>query len=220
MKRTTSFGYGGRYDFSFKGVSPSPGRYNLPALFNGKDLSGRCFTFGIAREAYSKVYAKEGASNDASIPGPGTYEVRSKPGTDSTKFSFRPKTSNCSNLMNNRIVEAITTKTPGPGTYQQLSAISKRGNQYVSHFESSKASTFNPPCSTRFKDRRIKPMNYTILAASLTRLPGPGHYNQPPVITQNGSLFCSKYKSSQSRRFGQEERVILPCRDTNIRIEF
>lgn len=51
-------------------------------------------------------------------------------------------------------MELASIKTPGPGTYKSITAITQRGNQFVSKFESSKASTFNPPCSARFKDRR------------------------------------------------------------------
>lgn len=50
--------------------SPSPTNYNLKSEFN-KTPSTKAFSFGIAREAYTKVYIKENPVADASVPGPG-----------------------------------------------------------------------------------------------------------------------------------------------------
>ncbi len=50
--------------------SPSPTNYDLKSEFN-QTPSTKAFSFGIAREAYSKVYIKENPPSDPSIPGPG-----------------------------------------------------------------------------------------------------------------------------------------------------
>jgi hypothetical protein len=81
---------------AFAAIGPPPNRYDLPALFRNKGLKGRSYTFGIAREAYAKVYLKENTNGDGCAPGPGTYNVRPNPGKDASKYSFRPKTSNFS----------------------------------------------------------------------------------------------------------------------------
>ena len=94
MKRATSFGYGNRCLISRNGVSPPPNQYKLPASFDTKTLAGLRYTFGTAREAYAKVYMKANPPKDPAVPGPGTYNVRSAPGKDTSKYSFRPKTSN------------------------------------------------------------------------------------------------------------------------------
>ncbi len=93
-RRTTSFGVGGRTNFSGRENSPPPGTYKLPSDFEGWKSKGRVFSFGISRDAYSKVYVKEHPVRDASLPGPGTYDVREVPGKDAKKVSFRPKTTN------------------------------------------------------------------------------------------------------------------------------
>jgi hypothetical protein len=43
---------------------------------------GRAFSFGISRDAYSKVFIKENPNADRSIPGPGTYTVQPKIGNE------------------------------------------------------------------------------------------------------------------------------------------
>lgn len=50
--------------------SPSPTNYNAKSDFNSTATS-KAFSFGIAREAYSKVYIKENPKSDPTIPGPG-----------------------------------------------------------------------------------------------------------------------------------------------------
>jgi len=68
--RSTSIGYGNRYNFSKGSISPGPTQYNMKSDFNGVP-GAKAFSFGIAREAYSKVFIKEAPPNDRSIPGPG-----------------------------------------------------------------------------------------------------------------------------------------------------
>lgn len=96
MRRTTSFGYGSRTNLAGNRASPPPNRYDLPTLFKEKQLKGLAYTFGTAREAYTKVYLKAHPYKDIGIPGPGTYQVRTTPGKDTSKYSFRPKTTNFS----------------------------------------------------------------------------------------------------------------------------
>lgn len=50
--------------------SPSPTNYNTKSDFNPTATS-KAFSFGIAREAYSKVYIKENPNRDPNVPGPG-----------------------------------------------------------------------------------------------------------------------------------------------------
>ena len=40
-----------------------------------KTASSKAFSFGIAREAYSKVYLKENPLADQCVPGPGQYSI-------------------------------------------------------------------------------------------------------------------------------------------------
>ena len=60
--------------------SPSPDSYRAKSDFEGPNImsNSRAFTFGISREAYDKVYVpSQKISLDASIPGPGKYELYS-----------------------------------------------------------------------------------------------------------------------------------------------
>jgi len=52
--------------------SPPPNNYTLKSEFTNNP-STKAFSFGIAREAYTKVYIKENPIRDPSIPGPGQY---------------------------------------------------------------------------------------------------------------------------------------------------
>jgi len=129
----------------------------LPSDFENIRTKGKVFSFGISREAYHKVYAKEQPPADLSLPGPGAYDVREVPGRDAKKTSFRPKTTNPSifSIMQFSIVFLMFPKTPGPGSYDLLPGISPKGQQFLSKFESSRAAAFNPPHSKRFAEIRI-----------------------------------------------------------------
>jgi len=55
--------------------------------------------------------------------------------------------------MYNNGVDLKESKTiPGPGTYPIIQSISPKGNQFLSKYNSSKASVFHPPNSVRFKE--------------------------------------------------------------------
>lgn len=89
--RAPSFGCGSRTTFQpSRDSSPSPGEYDSYSVFNNRK-KGEMFSFGISREAYRKVFIKNGPTLDAAIPGPGTYDVRDVPGKRARKYSLRPK---------------------------------------------------------------------------------------------------------------------------------
>jgi len=73
--------------------SPSPTNYNLKSEFNPTP-GNKAYSFGIAREAYSKVYIKEHPPRDPSVPGPGAYTVPGVVGLETPQFTMRPKTVN------------------------------------------------------------------------------------------------------------------------------
>jgi hypothetical protein len=59
----------------------------LPSDF--EQIHKRGHSFGISREAYTKVYVKDNPVSDKAVPGPGSYEVREIPGKEARKFSFK-----------------------------------------------------------------------------------------------------------------------------------
>lgn len=101
---------------------------------------------------------------------------------------------------------------PGPGTYEMLSATSPKGNHFLSKFESSRASLFNPPHSKRFQGMRKSRRLYMFLAKQIKQFPGPGQYPPAQTISKTGTYFISKFKSSQCRTFGLEFRETLESR--------
>ena len=74
------------------GSNPAPSQYNLKSEFTSTP-SSKAFSFGIAREAYSKVFIKENPPIDKAIPGPGQYTVPKLIG-EASKYTMRPKTTN------------------------------------------------------------------------------------------------------------------------------
>lgn len=89
--RSTGFGFGKKQHEQKRSESPPPNTYTLRSDFEMKN-KGSMFSFGISREAYTKVYQKDKPRNDPHIPGPGSYDQHSPIGKDSSKYSLRPKT--------------------------------------------------------------------------------------------------------------------------------
>jgi len=87
-------------------------------------------------------------------------------------------------------------KSPGPGSYASVTSISPQGKHFLSKFENSKASHFDPPTSVRFK----------AVGKIQNAVPGPGKYSTISTITQNGKYFLTQFKSSMCRTFGNEQR--------------
>ena len=69
---------------------PPPGSYNPVEAFN-KLSRTTSLTFGIAREAYKKVYIKHHPCPDLSLPGPGTYPVFTCIGKEGKKITIKGK---------------------------------------------------------------------------------------------------------------------------------
>ena len=57
-----------------------------------KQPPGLAFSFGIARDAYSKVFIKENPPRDPAVPGPGQYPIPELVGNEAAKYTMRPKT--------------------------------------------------------------------------------------------------------------------------------
>jgi hypothetical protein len=79
------------YNCWFIDYSPPPNNYNIKSDFTNTP-SNKAISFGIAREAYSKVYIKENPTRDPSVPGPGQYVIPCIVGLEAAKYTMRPKT--------------------------------------------------------------------------------------------------------------------------------
>ena len=147
-------------------LSPSPSQYNMKSEFD-PNKSSKAFSFGIAREAYTKVYIKEQPPPDKSIPGPGQYSIPPIVGDQAVKYSLRPRTVNPCKFSQNLLflqlhhshfhlsnLEMQTTIrfNPGPGAYEPRPTLNDKGSYFVSKFKNSLATTIGPPRSKRFKE--------------------------------------------------------------------
>ena len=96
---------------------PPPNSYQFATDFV-KNPGSKAFSFGIAREAYSKVYLKEHPSDafKKAIPGPGSYKIPTIVGTEGWKFSMRPKTKDPK-------LKYTCWDAPGPGAYDFKASI-------------------------------------------------------------------------------------------------
>jgi hypothetical protein len=191
--RSAGFGYGKRYDFANKNGSPPPTSYNQASLFK-KNPNNKAYSFGIAREAYSKVYLKghKGPDMARDIPGPGTYNnnLYDAMGKSGMSYSLRPRTGNVG-------IIASSKGIPGPGSYEFKSAVSPKGQQFLSKYRSSGAPSFNPPSSKRFRDNTDK------------NSPGPAEYNPRISIANTNGQYLSKIPTPNGRTFYHFDRNTL-----------
>ncbi len=74
--------------------SPAPGTYKQDSDFCNSHPHMSSFSFGISREAYSKVYIKENPPTDKNVPGPGSYQVQPKFSNEAQKYSLRGRNAN------------------------------------------------------------------------------------------------------------------------------
>ena len=171
-KRTTSFGYGGKYDFtSGKEKTPGPGTYNTSDKANNPG-----FSFGLSREN-CKGFVQGASRSDPNIPGPGSYSFTPKFSNEGRKISLtgRGKES------------GPKESVPGPGAYD--SKVSNSPGRYVvSNIKNLEVYSFSPKSSKFPKDFK-------------SEAPAPGTYNIDKGFIDFNKIL-STCKSSGSIKFG------------------
>ena len=75
MRRTTSLGYGNKYDFTLDAKSKSPVFYNFKSDFDQKNPNGPKYSFGLGRDRMYKSF-------DMAGPGPAKYNTLKPFGRD------------------------------------------------------------------------------------------------------------------------------------------
>lgn len=173
-KRTTSFGYGNKYDFtSGKEKTPGPGTYQAPLdkpLNNG-------FSFGLSREN-CKAFVKGAFNTDPTTPGPGSYSFIPKFSNEGRKISLTGRGKD----------EKTKDYVPGPGAYNQ-NVSSSPGRYVVSNIKNLEVYSFSPKASSKFpKDHQ-------------SEAPAPGAYDVDKGFLNYGKVL-STCKSSGSIKFG------------------
>ena len=119
-KRSTSIGYGTKYDFTRDAKSKSPVFYNYKSDFDQKNPSGPRYSFGLGRDRMYK-------STDIPGPGPANYNVLKPFGRDGIKYTMRIKYNRSSSMVN--------IGSPGPGAYSAVTKINPNGTYIVSKNE-------------------------------------------------------------------------------------
>ena len=191
-KRYAGFGYGKKSIFNKKDTNPGPGTYPQKSDFTQRP-SRNAYTFGLSYEKYLKVYLENDRKADKNNPGPGTYTLPSKIGSEGLKYTLKPK-------IQNNMLKYISS-IPGPGHYATPQATSKNGSYFNSKFKNSRAGIISPSRSVRFPDYGKQ---------SYKSIPGPGTYNPESTISPDGKYSMSRLKGSMCRTFYHYNRDTMP----------
>jgi len=148
MNRTSSFGYGTKYDFT-KSKNLKTEFVSIKRDFDVGNLRGLKFSFGIGRDAYRKAFCPGYKNIDRSIPGPGKYKIMKELGSDAPKYTMRP-------LVGGRGMSHKNIFAPGPGAYQPIVKINDKGRYPLSTISNIKVSDFGISNSNRFDNYKSK----------------------------------------------------------------
>ena len=178
--RTTSLGYGTKYDFTKDAKSKSKVFYDFKSDFDQRNPRGPRYSFGIGRDHMYK-------SLDYTGPGPGKYNVRKPFGRDAAKYSFRmrlKRSSSCDDF-----------GSPGPGAYKPVTRINPSGTYIVSKNENVHPVEFSKDKTERF-------------IYHYDNTPGPSDYKKGSLFgkifesrfrSTNGISMRPKFKVTDSR---------------------
>lgn len=175
--RSTSFGYGGKYDFTKENKDKCQNFYNIAKDFDPTKSTGSPrYTFGMGRSHFEKVYYETNKSIDLNVPGPCKYNYLKPFAQDSLKFSisFRHDSDKLKSSSN----------YPGPGQYK-IVGINEKGVYPSSNFKNTS--------SIKLSSGNEKRFDY-----SNNNSPAPNKYDIKPLIDGKGNHFISNYKSSPS----------------------
>ena len=179
-KRSTSIGYGTKYDFTRDAKSKSPVFYNYKSDFDQKNPSGPRYSFGLGRDRMYK-------STDNPGPGPANYNVLKPFGRDGIKYTMRIKYNRSSSMVN--------IGSPGPGAYSAVTKINPNGTYIVSKNENVHPVEFSKDKTERFN------YHYEVT-------PGPSDYKKGSMFgkifdskfrSTNGITMRPKFKIMDSR---------------------
>lgn len=181
-KRSTSFGYGKKYDFTQgKDPTPDPGKYSVLADATKGNIA---YTFGISRNA-AKAYVPGHFIADPAVPGPGTYSFAPKFGKEGRAISMGVKKSNVGKSKS-------TLSVPGPGAYD-VKFSNSSGTYVLSSHQSLRSHKFAPSTLPRFEKQAV---NIT---------PAPGSYNVEKGFLKNFTSL-SNFKSASVTTFPTSPR--------------
>lgn len=175
--RSTSLGYGTKYDFTKESKDKCGVFYNVAKDMDPKTSAAPAYSFGLGREYFSKVHYDTVKNLDMKVPGPGIYNYLKPFGHGSPKFSlsFRPE----------NIEMKARSKEPGPGEYKHMN-MNPKGAYPLSQYHNTPGINFSNYTEKRF--------NYK----EKDKVPGPGSYNIKWLLDGKGFNFISKFRSTGS----------------------
>ena len=155
-KRSTSFGYGTKSDFTkHHKFNDSSSRYK-PTDFDDKHPSSPAFTFGISRHFFekvnsglNKVFNESEKYRDKAVPGPGAYKYVIPIGQEAKKISFGLK------LEGKNV--GVKSNVPGPGQYP-IVTFNPQGKYLYSKYRNATSVVFGNSKEIRFnyKDKQLE----------------------------------------------------------------
>ena len=167
-ERSTSFGYGSRYNFIPKNCETTPSCYDYSYGVQSNQPYAPKYSFGVSRERIKDN------SKDITSPGPGKYYSPLKTfGKDSPKYSIKGK-------YKNSFFARIDS--PGPAAYDPQTKMNERGVFGIAGYKNVKSYDFSKGILDRF-DYKIE------------KTPGPSEYkkNNKSLI---GNIYDSRFKST------------------------
>lgn len=165
-ERSTSFGYGSRYNFVPKDSETTPSCYNYKYGVQSHQPYSPKYSFGLGRE---NILTKL----DKSIPGPGKYYSPLKSiGKDSPKYSMKGKYKNSFYPQSD---------SPGPAAYDPQTKMNEKGVYGIAGFNNVKSYDFSKGVLNRF-DYKVE------------KTPGPSEYKNNKSLI--GNIYNSKFRST------------------------
>lgn len=175
--RSTTMGFGTKYDFTKENKDKCQVFYNISKDFNPKTSEAPAYTMGLGRSHFEKCYYETNKMIDKSIPGPAVYSILKPFGHGSPKFSL-------SFRQEDKGIKA-KSKEPGPGEYKII-GINPKGSYPNSNFHNTPGISFGSTTEKRFKYKLGE------------KNPGPGQYEIKWLIDGKGYNYISKFRSTGS----------------------
>ena len=165
-KRSTTLGYGSRYNFAPKDSENTPACYNYRYGVESNQPYSPKYSFGLGRENIKDNF------QDNSIPGPGKYYSPLKSiGKEGPKYSMKGK---YYNSLNGSI------DSPGPGAYDPHTKMTSNGVFGIAGYKNVQSYDFSRG-GERFKSK-------------IERTPGPSEYKNNKSMF--GNIYDSRFKST------------------------
>ena len=194
--RSTTFGYGDKYDITLLNNSKERLKIRVPYYIVPSDkLSHQTtapkYSFGLSRDVFQKVVIDNQLSMpNVSSPGPAVYDTRNVPGHDCPRYSFGEKIKFKG--------KGYILNVPGPGNYNSTyTEINKDGKYPISTFSNTKDVNWSKAKEKRFFNLKN------------SKTPGPGMYEIHGLVNGSGRVYNSKFKSGTAKTMGSKLKGVF-----------